>query len=179
MAFGDARQGTHGDSDASGSGIHAAITDAVTRLTAAGARDEGLGRERAPRRVLGLPLRARIAREGRVWRLGVVLVSREGELFATGDTLRAHAEVRRGYTAESARARAGRSAAARRGGFAEGETVNVGWERIDLVQLEGGILRVREGVPQVRWNPRDTTAWVDLTPYLHDRIALLRTSHGA
>ena len=168
-----------GGADASARGIHPTIAAAVKRLTEAGARDEGLGRETAPRRVLGLPLRGRIAREGRVWRLGVVLLSREGELFATGDTLRAHAEVRRGYTAESARERASRSAAARRGGFAEGETVNVGWERIDLARPEGGLVRVHGGVPQVRWNPRDAQAWVGLAPYLNDRIELLLAPHGS
>lgn len=163
-----------------GSDIHAVIADAITRLTEAGARDEGLGLETPPRRVFGLPLRARIRREGRVWRLGVVLLGPDGALFATGDTLRAHAEVRRGYTAESARMRAARSAAARRGGFAEGETVNVGWVRIDLAHPEAGVLRVRDdGVPQVRWNPRDADAWTDLAPYLHDRIELLLTTHGA
>lgn len=162
-----------------GSGIDAVIADAITRLTGAGARDEGLGLETPPRRIFGLPLPARIKRAGRVWRLGVVLLGRDGELFATGDTLRAHAEVRRGHTAESARVRAARSAAARRGGFAEGETVNVGWVRIDRAQPDAGMLRVREGVPQVRWNPRDADAWTDLAPYLRDRIDLLLTTHGA
>ena len=74
---------------------------------------------------------------------------------------------------------ASRSAAARRGGFAEGETVNVGWERIDLARPEGGLVRVHGGVPQVRWNPRDAQAWVGLAPYLNDRIELLLAPHGS
>ena len=172
--------------DASASSIHETLNAAVTTLSALGMHDEGLGRETAARRVLGFPVRASIKPAGRAWRLGVLLLSADGALAATGDTLRASEEVRRGYTAESARARAQRSAAARRGGFAEGETVNVGWAAIDLRALAAaspaaavrGIVRVHEGVPQVCWNPRDRNAWVELASYLDERIRLLEHPPG-
>ncbi|NLA08742.1 MAG: glutaminase [Microbacteriaceae bacterium] len=165
--------------DAAGRGIPELVADAVARLRAADARDEGLGRELAPRRFLGLRGRPRIARTGRVWRLGVLLLGADGSLYATGGTLRARAEVRRGYTAESARLRAEQGAAARRGGFAEGDSVNIGWRALDASRPDGGILRVHDGTPQVRWNPRDPNAWSDLAPYLRERIELLLADQGA
>lgn len=167
------------EGDAAARGIPELVADAVTRLRAAGARDEGLGRELAPRRVLGVRGRPRIARAGRVWRLGVLLLAPDGALYATGGTLRARAEVRRGYSAESARARAQQGAAARRGGFAEGDTVNLGWHVLDPARPDGRILRVHDGTPQVRWNPRDPNAWSDLAPYLRERIELLLVDQGA
>ena len=189
----DARQNgcmSSGESD----GVDASVPDirdtlaaAVARLAAQGVRDEGLGLETPARRVLGIPLRARITPAGRVWRLGVLLLSADGDLLATGDTLRASAEVRRGYTAESARGRAQQSATARRGGFAEGEVVNVGWQPIDVDAVAAGapgaagteVVRVHDGAPQVCWNPRDRSAWVDLASYLDDRIRLLAHPPGS
>ncbi|BDZ40528.1 hypothetical protein [Microbacterium suwonense] len=58
-------------------------------------------------------------RAGEAWHLGVLLLTDDG-VAETGEILRAAEEVRRGYPAESARARAERRAQARRGGFAEG-----------------------------------------------------------
>lgn len=173
--------------DATTPSIHETLAAAVTRLSSQGIRDEGLGREIPARRVLGIPVRASIKPAGRVWRLGVLLLSHDGVLSATGDTLRASAEVRRGYTAESARARAQRRAAARRGGFTEGEPVNVGWEAIDVDAIAAGtagadgaeVVRLRDGVLQVCWNPRDRGAWVSLAGYLDDRIRLLEHPPGS
>ena len=168
-----------GGADAAGRGIPDLVAEAVETLRAAGARDEGLGRELAPRRFLGVRGRPRIAGVGRVWRLGVLLLAPDGALYATGSTLRARDEVRRGYTAESARARAEQGAAARRGGCAEGDSVNIGWRVLDANHPDGRILRVQGGTRQVRWNPRDPSAWSGLAPYLRERIELLLADSGA
>src|SRR5690606_22948033 len=79
------------------------------------APQEALG-VRAPR---GRILRRapRIVPAGSAWRLGVLLLVPDGEVLAVGEVLRAAPEVRRGYTAESARVRAATRAAAVRGGF--------------------------------------------------------------
>lgn len=143
------------------------------RLEEAGAPLEALG-EHAPR---GRVIRRspRIRRVGSAWRLGVLLVSTDGELLAVGDVVRAAAEVRRGYAAESARARAAERAAAVRGGIREGETVHVGWRRIDLDAVgrgeASGPVEVVDGVAMVRWTPAG--ALVPLDGYLRDRVALL------
>lgn len=179
MTTGDGALSASGGVDASGPSIHEALTAAVRRLEASGARDEGLGRDIAERRVWGIPRRARVIPAGRVWRLGVLLLGRAGEAYATGDILRASEEVRRGYTAESARARAQRNAAARRGGFAEGDVVNVGWHPLDPARPDGVVLRLHDGMPQVRWNPRFTAGWIDLGAYLDERIELLLSAPGA
>ena len=84
-------------------------------------------------------------------------------------------EAPRGYTAESQRARAELAAAARRGGFAEGETVHVGWRMLDLDAVArgeaSGPLALRDGVPSVRWSAAG--GCVPLDGYLDERIALL------
>ena len=84
-------------------------------------------------------------------------------------------EAPRGFTAESQRARAELAAAASRGGFAEGETVHVGWRMLDLDAVArgeaSGPLAWRDGVPSVRWSAAG--GCVPLAAYLDERIALL------
>jgi len=137
------------------------------------APQEALG-VRAPR---GRILRRapRIVPAGSAWRLGVLLLVPDGEVLAVGEVLRAAPEVRRGYTAESARVRAATRAAAVRGGFRPGETVHVGWERLDLDALgrgaAAGPLRLVDGTPMIRWS--SAGALTTLDDYLRDRVALL------
>ncbi|GAB6856630.1 glutaminase [Microbacterium xylanilyticum] len=131
---------------------------------------EALGREKLSR------WRApRIVRAGSAWHVGVLLIA-DDAVFATAEVLRAAAPVRRGYAAESARARAERRAEASRGGFRDGETVHVGWTRIDLDAVaaggSSGPLAVVDGVPSVRWSP--AAGLMPLEAYLNERIALLR-----
>jgi hypothetical protein len=135
---------------------------------------EGLGELVLPRRILGIPRRLRIEPRGFAWHLGVLLLT-EDAVLSTGQIVRARAEVRRGYAAESQRERAELAAAARRGGFAEGQTVHDGWQVLDLVAIAAGEasgpLSLRNGVPSVRWSAAG--GWVPLASYLGERIALL------
>lgn len=136
---------------------------------------EALGELVVPRRILGLARAARIERRGDAWHLGVLLVT-DDAVLATGDIIRARAEVRRGYTAESQRRRAELAAAARRGGFAEGETVHLGWRMLDPGAVDRGAasgpLAVVDGVVSVRWSA--TAGFMPLERYLDERIGLLR-----
>lgn len=143
------------------------LQDARARL--ADAPREGLGLARTSR------WRAdRIVRAGSAWHLGVLLLT-DDAVLATGEILRAAAEVRRGYAAESARQRAERRAQARRGGFSEGEVVHLGWRPLDVAAVDaGGVsepLALMEGEPAVRWSP--SGALVPLARYLEERIDLL------
>jgi len=144
------------------------------RVALAAAPQEALGETREPRRVLGISRAARIVPVGRAWHLGVLLLTGDG-LLATGDIVRARREAPRGFAAESQRARAELAAAASRGGFAEGETVHVGWRMLDLDAIAGGTasgpLTLRDGVPSVRWSAAG--GLVPLDAYLRERIALL------
>jgi hypothetical protein len=135
---------------------------------------EALGELREPRRVLGIARPARIVRVGDAWHLGVLLLGPE-KLFATGEVIRARQEAPRGYTAESQRARAELAGAARRGGFAEGETVHIGWRMLDPDEATSGAasdpLVMTDGVPSVRWSAAG--GYVPLHAYLRERVELL------
>ena len=151
------------------------LDGARAELDAAGAPREALGRLATPGRLL-LRRAPRIERVGVAWRLGALLLTPDGDALAVGDVLRAAAEVRRGYAAESARERAAQRAAAVRGGFRPGEIVHVGWQRIDLDAVgrgeASGPLQSSDGVPMIRWSA--AAGLVPLEPYLRERVALLR-----
>ena len=159
------------DSDLSAARL--AVDDAVARLTASGARTEALARYEAPRLALRvIPRPARLRPIGRVWRLGVLLLDAAGTPYATGAVTRSTEPARRGYTARSAEDRAELRAAAYRGGFPEGETVNFAAQPIDLAEGSGPVV-VRDGEVLVRWSPSRSAGLVAFTGYLRDRAELL------
>ncbi|MDQ7878184.1 glutaminase [Microbacterium sp. QXD-8] len=149
------------------------LFDAV-RARLAGAPREALGEVVVPRRILGVARAPRVERRGGAWHLGVLLLT-DDAVLATGDIVRARQEARRGYTAESQRQRAELAAAARRGGFAEGEIVHVGWRMLqpDVLDTggESGPLVAVEGMPRVRWSAAG--GLMPLEAYLAERVALL------
>lgn len=150
----------------------ALLTQAVRDL--AGAPREGLGEERESRW-----RGRRIVRVGEAWHLGVLLLT-ETQALATAEVLRAADPGRRGYTAESARARAERRAEALRGGFGEGDVVHVGWSAIDMDAVDvggsSGPLAVIDGVTSVRWSAAG--GFMPLEAYLRERVQLLRDGEG-
>ncbi|MBU4464752.1 MAG: glutaminase [Actinobacteria bacterium] len=145
---------------------------AAARLRLAEAPRERYGELVQRRRILGVPRAPRVEPRGSAWHLGVLLLTDDG-LLATGEIVRAREEVRRGFPAESQRRRAELAAAARRGGFAEGETAHVGWRRIDPDAADdvSEILQLRDGVPSVRWSA--SGGFIPLSTYLEERIELL------
>jgi len=144
--------------------LHAARTSLV------GMPKEGLGEERSSRW-----RGERIVRVGEAWHVGVLLLTDTGVL-ATAEVLRAADQGRRGYTAESARARAARRQLALKGGIGEGDVVHVGWSVIDVDAVDaGGVsgpLALRDGAPSVRWS--GAGAYMPLEAYLRERIDLMR-----
>jgi hypothetical protein len=149
------------------------LADARARV--GNAPRERLGALVTPARILGIARAPRIVPAGEAWHLGVLLLT-DDRVLATGEVVRAREEVRRGFTAQSQRERAERAAAARRGGFAEGEVVHIGWAEIDLDAVDrgeaSGPLLLREGVPQVRWSAAG--GYRPLADYLAEQIELLR-----
>lgn len=147
------------------------ISDARDRL--AGTPRERLGEWATSRKILGIGRAPRIVPVAEAWHLGVLLIGLEAVL-ATGEIVRARAEVIRGYTAESQRARAEVAAAARRGGFDEGETVHLGWQVIDLAAVDAGgssgPLSVAAGIPQIRWSAGGGIR--PLRDYLDEQVGL-------
>jgi hypothetical protein len=145
------------------------------RAQLADAPREAVGELIAPRQMFGMGRSPRIVRRGSAWHLGVLLLTDDGVL-STGEVVRARAEVRRGFAAESQRRRAELAAAARRGGIPEGDVVHIGWEILDLDAVgrgaASGPLSLRDGVPSVRWSAAG--GHVPLSAYLAERIELLR-----
>ncbi|SDH82622.1 hypothetical protein [Agrococcus jejuensis] len=164
-------------SDDAVDGVRAAIADAVRRLAAAGAREEWLGEVVVPRRVLGVGRPPRIDRRGTVWRVGTLLIARDGAVHATGTTTRVTDPGRpQGLTASVELRRAER-AAALAGGFALGEVVNHGTAPIaidaSLVDAPAdAVLAIRDGVAWVRWG-RTPAERTRLDAYLADQLDLL------
>jgi hypothetical protein len=116
----------------------------------------------------------RLVPVGRAWRLGVLLIDRDGRVYATGSVTRA-IEPLRGVANKSADAEARREdrRAAVRGRFPVGETVNFGHESIDPESIGAGSVPLslgEDGVVLVRW---DGSATRPLEGYLAERLALL------
>lgn len=145
----------------------------VTDLTVRSVADEALGELRTPR--FGA---ARIVPIGRAWRLGVLLLDRDGALYATGSVTRAIVP-QRGVANKSPDAEVRREfrRAAARGRFAEGEVVNFGVARLalDAASLDAGSgpLRMLDGEVSVLWNPADPARGLrPIADYLVERAAL-------
>jgi len=158
--------------------IHAAVQDAVTALGAAAARQEALA-EFVPARRQFLVRREPVLRWiGAVWRLGVFLLDAEGTLRATGSLVRATPPGRPQYQSQSAEDRRSLRAAAQRGHFRDGETVNFDAlpVRMDASSLRAstGPLFLRDGRPLVRWSAtaHDGDAR-EFGGYLAERVELL------
>ena len=149
----------------------------VARLRAAGIHDESLAVLKHSRGVLGLGASDSLVPAGRAWRLGVLLLSQDGSLYATGEVTRAvqpgRAAVNRSAAGEQRRAI---RAMASRGNFPRGEVVNYGWEPIALdaasLAAGSGLLSMSDGEIRVRIDPGDLGV-VPLRRYLDDRVGIL------
>lgn len=148
--------------------LAALLARTVAELERAGAADEALGEWRQPRGILGLGRQPRIVPVGRAWRLGVVLLDRDGTLFETGEVTRA-IEPKVAVTNRSAEAERKRDLrrAAVRGRFPEGETINIGWRRLN--GIEPPLSLSPEGEVLVRLT---TGRDIRLDAYLADRVSL-------
>ncbi len=160
-------------------GIRAQLDDARNRLSVAGARDEALAEFVPPHRVLSIfPKKAAMVPVGRVWRLGVFLLDRDGRLYATGSTTRAVPPGHPGHQSVSAESRREYRAAAFRGPFPPGETINFDARPIELdgdaLQSSRGPLFLRNGSSWVRWSASaGDDAAMAFPAYLAERVDLL------
>lgn len=111
---------------------------------------------------------------GSAWHVGALLLA-DDRTLATAEVLRAAEPARRGYVAESARARAERRAQAWRGGFKDGQTVHVGWIELDVTAVDAGgtsgPLALLGDVPGIAWRPGGN--YMPLAAYLEERLGLL------
>lgn len=162
--------------------FRAAVDSAVERLTAAGAREEALAVYEGRRRKLLITREPVLRPAGRVWRLGVLLLDRDGGLHATGAIVRATEPGRTQYVSVSAETRRAYRAAAERGHFRDGETVNFDAEPVSLevddlceaAARRGAPLFLRDGRVWARWSASVSDADArDAVAYLAERVDLL------
>jgi hypothetical protein len=154
------------------------LAGAVAALEQGGARDEALAEFVPPRRVLLVNRQAAMRPVGRVWRLGVFLLDRAGRLYAVGATTRAVPPGYPGYQSVSAEHRRDHRAAAFRGPFDQGETVNFDAHEIvldaEILRSSTGPLFLRGDSAFVRWSvtaPDD--AAIPFAAYIAERADLL------
>jgi len=151
----------------------AAMGAAVERLTTARARDEILAELRPARRIGPIRRPPVLTAIGRVWRLGVLLLSPDGQLYALGSVTRAVDPRHPNFQSLSGEERREIRAAAMKAGFPIGVAVDYDAVPID-VATGGGAVIVDRGVVKVSWNgSRDPAAWTDFAGYLHERVELL------
>ena len=155
------------------------LDDAARALRAADVADEALGEYVEPKAVLGIRREPTIRSLGRVWRVGALLIGSTvetgGRVWATGRITRVTEAGRSQFVSVSAEVRRAYRAAAAKGHFEPGDTVNHGATPIPLDEsLVGsdGVLFVEGDVPLVRWSPTAGAA-VPLEEYLVDRVGLL------
>jgi hypothetical protein len=157
--------------------LPALLDRTIAELTRRGLHDEALGAFKPSRGVAIFRTADAFVPVGRAWRLGVLLLSSDGRLFALGEVTRAvepkRAAVNRSPAGEERRAY---RAAASRSAFPTGEAINFNFEPIALhaASLTAGSapLFVRDGAVQVIVDPASGGS-ADLERYLADRTAVL------
>ena len=147
----------------------------IADLERIGAADEALAVLRDGRGIGKLKSKPFMVRTGRAWRLGVILLDRSGQLYATGAITRA-IEPQVAVTNRSAEAEQKREyrRAAARGSFRTGETINHGYEPVDV-----SIDALRAGDGPLSLDDTDTVlvrlpsgSRIPLERYLADRVSL-------
>lgn len=151
------------------------MRDAVRRLSDAGARDEVLAEYLPARRRFGIPRPPSMRVQGRVWRIGVLLIGAGGELRALGETLRVVDPGQRSTPSAISERRRDLRRAALRAGIAAGETVDFGSRPIQLDGLHAGPselpVLLRDERIVVRWST--AAALVPFRDYVDERVELL------
>lgn len=118
--------------------------------------------------------------EGEVWRLGTLLLSDAGELWAAGNVTRAAERGRVGYQSLSREDRKDLAAAALKGGYPQGSVVNFDARPLELTPA--GLSEAPELLPigidsgevRVRWRKgAPLTGAPTLAEYLSERAKLL------
>lgn len=152
----------------------------IASLEASGAHDEALGEYRRRRGLLGLGGSVSLANVGRAWRVGRLLISRDGRVFDVGATTRAVDPRHPNYQSVSGEDRRDDRRAAFEGDFAEGEVVNHDFTPLDLsvdaIRNGSGPLHIDDDRFTIEWAKGQRA--VPLAGYLDERVALLNKRDG-
>jgi hypothetical protein len=158
--------------------IRAIFSAASQELAAAGAKDEVLADLTERRLLFGLARPPIFVPRGRVWRLGVLLLGHDQNLYATGLITRVTDTARPTFQSNAAEERRRYRSLALRSGLSLGEAVNF---NAAVIPLEVAALReadaplfLRDDRPFVRWSHSlGGEITVNLEDYLRDRVELL------
>jgi hypothetical protein len=146
------------------------IEDVIRMLQSSHARTEALAVFRRPRRIL--PSAPTLEPVGRAWRLGDLLLSEDGRLWAVDRVTRATPP--KDFSSDKTIAGEERrelQRAAAQGRFEPGDVVNVGFSAVNPEAPDAmGPLAMVDGVPHVRTGPRASRP---LEAYLRERAELL------
>ncbi|AMM20661.1 hypothetical protein AX769_11560 [Frondihabitans sp. PAMC 28766] len=147
-------------------------------LAASGIADEALGVRKDGRGLGPFKSAASMTPVGRAWRLGVLLLDRDGNLAATGKLTRAVTPTRPQNLNSGVEVRRADRLAASRGHFVEGEVVNFDYSEVPhgatALTAGTGLISVdaTTGTLLVRWGgPGERRPLAD---YLRDRIEMLQ-----
>lgn len=158
-------------------GVAELATRTIATLTASGAKDEAIATLTPVRRVLLVTRPPVMVPIGRAWRLGVLLLDRNGRFSATGSLTRATEPGWVTNQSPGVEARRENRRAATRGPFARGEVINFNVSALDTsvaaLRAGSGPLSVVDEVVMVRWDrAQNEQGLIDLASYLADRAAL-------
>ncbi|MGV8969912.1 MAG: hypothetical protein ACOH1J_05635 [Microbacteriaceae bacterium] len=162
--------------DSIASSLPSLLAAAVAQLQLAGAPIEALGEMRRGRGIGSLRTASALHPVGYAWRLGVLLLTEDCRLFATGEVTRAvMPQLAVTNRSESAEHRRDIRRAAVRGRFPDGEAINYGFIPIALdaesLRAGSGPLSIDGDAVVVEWSTRLGTR--PLADYLADRARLL------
>lgn len=164
--------------DAAIASMRDAIAATVQRLSDADVADETLADLVTPRRILFIQRDPLLREATRVWHLGVLLLARDGTLYEAGISTRAVEPGRPNYQSASGEERRAHRAAAVRGGFAPGQTINFDARAVSLdpsiLTDAPGRVFLHDGRALVRWTANASPATsIEFARYLDERATLL------
>lgn len=159
--------------------LRALIALTVAALEQYSARDEALARVQTRRGLLGLGKRTVLTPVGRVWRLGVLLLDRDGRLYAGGAVTRAVEPRHPNFQSVSGEERREMRRLALET-FRAGEVVNFDTVELALddesLRAGSGPLSLADDQVLVQWAPGQRA--VPLDRYLEERSRLLVQHDG-
>lgn len=162
--------------------ITAYCLELVGSLQRAGVQPEPLAILLAAHKRWGvITVAAKMLPVAEVWRLGVLLVDTDGQLWVAGRTTRAAERQRRSFQAASLEERRDIAATALKAGYDLGQSVNYDAARLDLAALTespeaDGVVAWHDDVLRVRWRAgADLAGAPTVEEYLSERTALLLT----
>ncbi|QIK62954.1 hypothetical protein G7068_06900 [Leucobacter viscericola] len=157
-----------------------ACAEAANNLTQAGIRPETLATYIPPRKAFLRTKPAKFEPLGEVWRLGTLLLTSSGDLYAAGSATRSAERGRPGYQSNSREERREIAAAALKAGYPIGTPVNYDAIPLPLNQetlthtAEDLPLALSEGEVRVRWRAGAPIQGAQtLQSYLAERVTLL------